>query len=117
MKVIATKEQMNIALSAYLDKIALDYIAWRAKTKYPITFAESATFRKSLKVKMGSKYIKVTKTDNQEVVHSFIVRGEDKKFEAGDILKPAGFNAPTRNAARGNIFGEYAIKWTGPNYL
>ena len=40
-------------------------------------------------------------------------------FIKGDILKPAGFNAPTLNLARGNIFAldNLNVKWTGANYL
>ena len=29
----------------------------------------------------------------------------------------AGYNAPARNKSRGNIFEDYSIQWTGPNYL
>ena len=54
-------------------------------------------------------------------VHSFIVK-EDKEirrkaWKKGDILMPAGFNTPALNKPRGNIFGEYKVKWTGPLYL
>ncbi len=42
----------------------------------------------------------------------------DKKFKKGDLLKAAGFNAPARNAARGNVLeGNFQIRWTGPEYL
>ena len=62
----------------------------------------------------GSKYIKVTRSNNQTSVHSFIVNiHNDKKFKYGDILKAASWNAPARNFARGNIFENYKVKWTG----
>ena len=66
--------------------------------------------------KRGSKYIKVISRDS---VSSFIVATEnDKKFKKGDILKPAGWAAPARNAPRGNVLeGGYPINWTGPCYL
>ena len=65
----------------------------------------------------GSKYIKVLEKNGG--VRAFIVNTDkDKKFKMGDILKPAGYNAPARNAARGNILkGGYPINWTGPLYL
>ena len=40
------------------------------------------------------------------------------KFKKGDLLKAAGFNAPARNAPRGNVLdGGFNIRWTGPLYL
>ena len=56
---------------------------------------------------------------NDNAVKCFIVNTtEDKVFEFGDILKPAGWNAPARNAPRGNVLeGNYQIQWTGPLYL
>ena len=54
----------------------------------------------------GSAWGCVVNTDN------------DKKFKKGDILKCAGYSAPARNAARGNVLdGGYNINWTGPLYL
>ena len=52
-------------------------------------------------------------------VWGFVVNtDDDKKFRKGDILKAAGWNAPARNKARGNVVdGDYNIQWTGPNYL
>ena len=66
--------------------------------------------------KTGSKYIKVIYNDS---VTAFIVKTDkDKKFKKGDILYPAGWAAPARNAARGNVLdGNYPIQWTGPLYL
>ena len=75
-----------------------------------------AEFNDELQYKVGNKYIKVI-TDR--TVWGFIVNTEnDKKFRKGDILKAAGWAAPARNAARGNIVdGGYTIQWTGPLYL
>ena len=65
----------------------------------------------------GKKYIKITEKGGG--VKAFVVGVDnDKKYRKGDILKAAGYNAPARNAARGNILdGGYAINWTGPLYL
>ena len=69
-------------------------------------------------VKQGQKYIKIS-TRNGGSAWGFVVNTDnDKKFQKGDILKCAGFNAPARNAARGNVLnGGYNINWTGPLYL
>ena len=65
----------------------------------------------------GKKYIKITEKGSG--VKAFVVGVDnDKKFKKGDILKPAGWAAPARNKARGNVLdGGYAIAWTGPMYL
>lgn len=60
---------------------------------------------------IGPKYIKLI-TNNR--AHAFIVNIQnDKKFKYGDILKPASWKTPTRNVARGNIFGDYEISIYG----
>ena len=72
-------------------------------------------FNNGLEVTEGKKYIKVL---SNRSVWGFIMKDSDKKFRKGDILKAAGWNAPARNAARGNIIdGGYSICWTGPHYL
>tara|TARA_Y100000033_G_scaffold11909_1_gene11072 strand:+ start:178 stop:558 length:381 start_codon:yes stop_codon:yes gene_type:complete len=67
------------------------------------------------KVSMGKKYVKVVQDTG---VFAFIVKEDFKHFKKGDILKPAGYNAPALNSARGNVLtGNYMIQWTGPLYM
>jgi len=80
-------------------------------------------FANSFMTKQGQKYIKIgTKniaTGEMGSVWGFVVNTDnDVKFKKGDVLKPAGFNAPARNGARGNVLeGGFSINWTGPLYL
>ena len=75
-----------------------------------------AEYADTYDIRYGKKYIKIVSKDS---VAAFVVGVDnDKVFKKGDILKPAGYNAPARNAARGNILdGGYPINWTGPLYL
>ena len=67
------------------------------------------------KVSMGKKYIKVVQENG---VFCFIVKEDNGRFKKGDILKPAGYRAPAKNSARGNVLsGNYYIQWTGPLYM
>ena len=67
------------------------------------------------KVSQGKKYIKVVQENG---VFAFIVKEDFKHFKKGDILKPAGYNAPALNQPRGNVLtGNYMIQWTGPLYM
>ena len=74
-------------------------------------------YANNLTITYGKKYIKITEKGGG--VKAFVVGVDnDKVFKKGDILKPAGYAAPARNAARGNILdGGYPINWTGPLYL
>ena len=78
-------------------------------------------FATGIEVSYGKKYIKIItgKHGGNRSVWGFIVNtDEDKKFKKCDLLKAAGWAAPARNAARGNILkGGYVINWTGPLYL
>ena len=76
-------------------------------------------FHDSIEIHTGKKYIKIVRNDNQKTVWGFIVNTDnDKKFKRGDILKPAGWAAPARNKARGNVFEDLSwVQWTGPAYL
>ena len=93
-----------------------DYAKFMPPTKSDTTAKMNANFIDTFDIRYGKKYIKIV-CDNS--VAAFVVGVDnDKKFKKGDILMAAGWNAPARNAARGNILdGGYAIAWTGPLYL
>ena len=93
-----------------------------------ILAAMRQSFANGFELIYGSKYIKIihrarlARTGPRHAsigVVAFVVGVDtDKKFRKGDILKPAGWKAPARNKARGNILdGGYTINWTGPLYL
>ena len=101
-----------------LDAAAYDYKSMGS------TYRTSEDFRAKFMVNVGKKYIKIgRKSDHTEgrmgSVWGFVVNtDDDKKFKRGDVLKAAGFNAPARNAPRGNVLdGGFNIRWTGPLYL
>lgn len=98
---------MDQAITKLINAIIADY---------PDNNREMADhFSQSILVKPGKKYIKIIADGS---VWGFVVNvHDDEKFKYGDILKPASWAAPARNRARGNVFGEYKINWTGPNYL
>lgn len=110
---------MNTALENLFENIKNDYYNWTSrngtKELTDINLDMIEEFNDKLTMNVGNKYIKIISNGG---VWGFIVNTEnDKKFKYGDILKAAGWAAPARNAARGNIFEDYEIRWTGPNYL
>ena len=114
---------MSDALKEYKKKIGDDYENWTLGSRNLLSadsiekrIKENSVieFKNGIDHICGSKYIKVIRRDNQTSVHSFIVNiYDDDKFKYGDILKAASWNAPARNFARGNVFEEYKIRWTG----
>ena len=72
-----------------------------------------------LEVTEGSRYWKIISTNGsgtQKSVAGFIAKAGDKKFREGDMLKAAGWSAPARNFARGNVLdgtGLNNARWTG----
>jgi len=106
---------MEQALEKLLDSIAADY---HSRTKrswegngYDMDGFEHriSKFRHGLDVKIGRKFIKILSGGS---VWGFVNLTHDK-FEKGDILKAAGYNAPALNFARGNIFEDYNVSWPG----
>jgi hypothetical protein len=110
---------MEMALETLKNDIVADYESWQTLSGKPRTEIQARMldeFINGLRIDEGSKYTKVVAGSS---VWGFIVKTDtDKKFRKGDILKAAGWAAPARNAARGNILdGGYTIRWTGPLYL
>ena len=117
---------MQQQIEKLLKDIVTDYRNWqglsvksRGKDDYSDVQNEMyAEFKEQLGFREGTKYIKITKKNGGSVWGFVVNTDNDKKFRKGDILKAAGYNAPARNAARGNILdGGYKIDWTGPLYL
>ena len=115
---------MNNEMTALIENIKADYLNWTTRCAAArgldalteINKKMIAEFNEKITYKVGTKYIKISAGGS---VWGFVVNTDnDKKFRKGDILKAAGYNAPARNAARGNILdGGYPINRTGPLYL
>jgi hypothetical protein len=109
-------------LDQYLQYICDDYAKWHnvmcGNESFPnpdeVKQKMIDEFNTNLCYNEGSKYIKVC-TNNGGTVHSFIVKKDNNKFKAGDILKAASFKAPATNFARGNVIdGNWnSVRWTG----
>ena len=114
-------ETVDAGLANMKAAMINDYVNWTTRN----TTRELSDINKKMigeysvnfTITYGKKYIKITEKGGG--VKAFVVGvDDDKKFKKGDILKPAGWAAPARNAARGNILkGGYPIDWTGPLYL
>ena len=110
VQITKTAKYIGGGIQNITDPMIEDYNSFTANEKMQDEFANGFDVRK------GQKYVKVI---NRNAVVAFIVNTtEDKLFELGDILKPAGWNAPARNKPRGNVLeGNYLMQWTGPMYL
>jgi len=112
---------MKEQIQKLIEDIKADYASWHQRGRSANTEVSQkmvARFNEGIGYTVGKKYIKITK-ENNGCVWGFVVNtDDDKQFRKGDILKAAAWNAPARNAPRGNILdGNYQIQWTGPLYL
>lgn len=108
---------LNDGVQKMIGAMVEDYVDWTNRSGLTEEHAEerAANFANKFEITEGRKYIKVI---SDRSVTAFVMKEDDNKFRKGDILKPAGWNAPARNAARGNVLeGNYPINWTGPLYL
>ena len=118
MTVIVRNGSLSVLSGLGKMKAAMieDYAKFMPPSKSDVTAKMNADYADGFDIRYGKKYIKIVCKDS---VAAFVVGVDnDKKFKKGDILMAAGYNAPARNAARGNILdGGYPIDWTGACYL
>ena len=121
---------LNDHTNNLLDLIREDYSDWSelcekydgaSESRKKIKDEMIEDFNQGLTFEKGRKYLKIisSRRNGQRCVWGFVVATDnDKMFKKGDLLKPAGWNAPARNKPRGNVLeGGFPVQWTGPLYL
>jgi hypothetical protein len=118
-------KELEEGCDAMLEAMREDYRGWsdRSNDRHPDRVVDEngetvsdrmcREYCTSLEYSMGKKYIKVT--DGSSVKAFVVAVDDDKKFEFGDILMPAGWKTPARNFRRGNVLERTfdRIRWTG----
>ena len=112
---------MRNEIEKVLESMREDYCRWSRSgrdTSEKILSDMERDFCEGLEVTEGSRYWKIISTNGSGTsrsVNGFIVKAGDKKFREGDMLKAAGWAAPARNFARGNVLdGDlHGARWTG----
>ena len=117
---------MRNEIEKVLEAMREDYKRWTYAAKGRGSFSNLDIEKKmteeycnGLEVTEGSRYWKIISTNNgghSRSVCGFIVKAGDKKFREGDMLKAAGWAAPARNFARGNVLDGTGLgnaRWTG----
>ena len=114
MTVYVTKTANTVAggIAHMIEAANADYM------NFPVNDDMKAEFIDEWVIRPGTKYVKILSSNGGSACGVVVNTDTDKKFKKGDILKCAGWSAPARNKARGNVLeGNYPIKWTGPLYL
>ena len=117
---------MRNEIEKVLEAMREDYCRWSSACASHDSASHSRiktemeeNYCNGLRVEENRRYWKIISTNgggSSTSVNGFIVKAGDKKFREGDMLKAAGWAAPARNFARGNVLdgtGFDNARWTG----